>query len=66
MCAGCWGRGGARERPRRERVSHYFEARIAKQFDAVIHFDVTRAASRWTRSRMGGGDGRPDTYRTGI
>ena len=29
--------------PRTERQSHYFRARISKQFDAVIHFDVTRA-----------------------
>ncbi|HEX8632877.1 MAG TPA: erythromycin esterase family protein [Pyrinomonadaceae bacterium] len=26
-----------------ERQSHYFEARLAKQFDAVIHLDVTTA-----------------------
>jgi erythromycin esterase-like protein len=29
--------------PRTERQSHYFEARLAQQFDAVIHFDHTRA-----------------------
>ena len=29
--------------PRTERQSHYFEARLAQQFDAVIHFDRTRA-----------------------
>lgn len=29
--------------PESERVSHYFYADIAKQFDAVIHFDRTRA-----------------------
>jgi erythromycin esterase-like protein len=29
--------------PHSERRSHYFEARLSKQFDAVIHFDVTRA-----------------------
>ncbi|MDQ4120727.1 MAG: erythromycin esterase family protein [Acidobacteriota bacterium] len=27
--------------PQTERQSHYFEARMAKQFDAVIHFNVT-------------------------
>jgi erythromycin esterase-like protein len=26
-----------------ERLSHYFHARAADQFDALIHFDVTRA-----------------------
>jgi erythromycin esterase-like protein len=29
--------------PRTERHSHYFHARIADQFDAIIHFDVTSA-----------------------
>ena len=26
-----------------ERLSHYFNARPASQFDAIIHFDTTRA-----------------------
>jgi erythromycin esterase-like protein/predicted phosphoribosyltransferase len=30
-------------RPETERMSHYFEARLADQFDAVLHFDETRA-----------------------
>ena len=30
-------------RPATERVSHYFHARIAEQFDAVVHLDRTRA-----------------------
>ena len=30
--------------PETERQSHYFDARMSKQFDAVIHFDVTSAA----------------------
>jgi erythromycin esterase-like protein len=29
--------------PRTERRSHYFHARLAQQFDATLHFDVTRA-----------------------
>jgi erythromycin esterase-like protein len=29
-------------RPETERISHYFHARIADQFDAVIHIDKTR------------------------
>ena len=36
--------------PRTERVSHYFHASLAKQFDAVIHYDTTRAVEpleRW-------------------
>ncbi|MDQ4120912.1 MAG: erythromycin esterase family protein [Acidobacteriota bacterium] len=30
-------------RPQTERQSHYFGARMSKQFDAVIHFDTTTA-----------------------
>jgi len=30
-------------RPETERQSHYFLARLADQFDAVLHFDETRA-----------------------
>ncbi len=30
-------------RPETERASHYFHARLSRQFDAVIHLDVTRA-----------------------
>ena len=30
-------------RPETERSSHYFSARLPQQFDAVIHFDETRA-----------------------
>ena len=30
-------------RPDTERQSHYFQARLADQFDAVLHFDETRA-----------------------
>lgn len=29
--------------PRTERASHYFRARIADQFDAILHFDETHA-----------------------
>jgi erythromycin esterase-like protein len=30
-------------RPETERRSHYFRARLPDQFDAVLHFDETRA-----------------------
>lgn len=29
--------------PQTERESHYFQARMSKQFDAVIHIDATTA-----------------------
>jgi erythromycin esterase-like protein len=45
-------------RPETERSSHYFEAEIASQFDAVIHIDETTAlepldvTSLWLRGEM--------------
>jgi erythromycin esterase-like protein len=36
-------------KPETERQSHYFEARMSKQFDAVIHFDVTGAVTPLNR-----------------
>jgi erythromycin esterase-like protein len=30
-------------RPETERISHYFRARLAEQFDAILQFDETRA-----------------------
>ena len=37
-------------RPQTERVSHYFFAQIADQFDAVLHFDETRAVEPLERT----------------
>jgi erythromycin esterase-like protein len=37
-------------RPETERMSHYFNARLSEQFDAVIHFDETRALEPLDRS----------------
>jgi erythromycin esterase-like protein len=37
-------------RPQTERGSHYFHARLADQFDAVIHMDETRAVEPLERS----------------
>jgi erythromycin esterase-like protein/predicted phosphoribosyltransferase len=53
-------------RPETERLSHYFQARIAEQFDAVIHIDETRAVeplertSRWEAGEL------PETYPWGV
>lgn len=52
--------------PQTERASHYFHARVADQFDAVIHFDRTRAVeplertSEWTTGEV------PETFPTGV
>jgi erythromycin esterase-like protein len=49
-------------RPQTERQSHYFRARVADQFDAVIHIDGTRAleplerTARWDEGEV------PETY----
>jgi erythromycin esterase-like protein len=53
-------------RPDSERQSHYFYARLAEQFDAVIHFDRTRAveplekSASWVRTEV------PETFPSGI
>jgi erythromycin esterase-like protein len=53
-------------RPETERWSHYFHARLSEQFNAVIHFDQTRAveplerSSGWDRGEL------PDTYPSAI
>jgi erythromycin esterase-like protein len=49
-------------RPSTERRSHYFQARLADQFDVVLHFDETRAVeplertARWERGEV------PETF----
>jgi erythromycin esterase-like protein len=54
-------------RPETERQSHYFHARLAEQFDAVLHFDETRAVeplepgAHWEAA-----DEPPETYPSGF
>jgi erythromycin esterase-like protein/predicted phosphoribosyltransferase len=53
-------------RPETERFSHYFTARLSKQFDAVIHVDKTTAlrplerASEWERGEA------PETFPSAL
>jgi erythromycin esterase-like protein len=53
-------------RPRTERLSHYFHAVLPDQFDAVLHYDNTRAVeplertAQWERGEL------PDTYPTAL
>jgi erythromycin esterase-like protein len=52
-------------RPESERLSHYFRARLADQFDAVLHIDETSALvplERWARDEVD----LPETYPTGL
>ncbi len=52
--------------PRTERVSHYFEASLTRQFDAVIHFDETRALEPLERSAEWQEGEPPETYPFGL
>lgn len=52
--------------PQAERQSHYFDARLARQFDAVIHFDETTALEPLERYPKWEGGEPPETYPTGI
>jgi erythromycin esterase-like protein len=52
-------------RPQTERTSHYFTARLPDQFDAVMHFDQTRAVEpleRWARHEAD----LPETYPSAL
>jgi erythromycin esterase-like protein len=53
-------------RPDSERVSHYFEARLPDQFDAVIHFDETHTVEPLDRSPGWDMGEPPETYPTGL
>ncbi len=52
-------------RPDTELQSHYFSARLIEQFDAVYHFDVTRAVQPLERSRLWEEGELPEAYPTG-
>jgi erythromycin esterase-like protein len=53
-------------RPETERQSHYFDASLSSQFDAVLHFDHTSAvrpleiSPQWTPPEV------PETFPTGV
>jgi len=49
-------------RPESERLSHYFHARLPKQFDAVIHIDETRALEPLERTSVWDAGELPETY----
>ncbi len=52
--------------PQTERQSHYFEARLADQFDAVIHFDETQALEPLERFALWESGEPPETFPTGV
>jgi erythromycin esterase-like protein len=53
-------------RPESERASHYFQAQLPGQFDAVLHFDETRAVeplertAEWERGEL------PETFPSSV
>jgi erythromycin esterase-like protein len=53
-------------RPDTERVSHYFGARLPAQFDAVIHWDETRAVEPLDRTPGWDPLEPPDTFPSGL
>ena len=60
-------RDGGFGRPETERQSHYFHAILPQQFDAVLHFDQSRAveplepSNEWHR-----GEETPETFPFGL
>ncbi|HET9986520.1 MAG TPA: erythromycin esterase family protein [Longimicrobiales bacterium] len=52
--------------PRTERVSHYFHAELSRQFDAVVHFDETRAVEPLEATAEWHAGEPPETFPTGI
>jgi erythromycin esterase-like protein len=49
-------------RPESERVSHYFQAQLPRQFDAVLHFDETLALEPLDRTSGWETGEAPETY----
>lgn len=49
-------------RPETERISHYFGASLARQFDAVLHFDRTTALEPLERTSEWDAGEPPETY----
>jgi erythromycin esterase-like protein len=52
--------------PETERISHYFHARLADQFDAVIHLDETHAVEPLERTSEWEAGELPETYPYGV
>lgn len=53
-------------RPDTERQSHYFDCCLPRQFDAILHFDETRAVEPLERSAEWERGEAPETYPSGL
>ena len=52
--------------PQTERQSHYFAASAARQFDALVHIDHTRAVEPLERTQTWDRGEPPETYPTAL
>jgi len=52
--------------PETERASHYFHARLAEQFDYVLHFDETRALEPLERTPLWEAGEMAETFPSGL
>jgi erythromycin esterase-like protein len=52
--------------PDTERRSHYFHARLADQFDYVLHFDETRAVEPLERTAVWNAGEMAETFPSGL
>jgi erythromycin esterase-like protein len=52
--------------PETERISHYFEARLAEQFDAVLHYDRTQAVEPLERAAPREAEEPAETFPVGV
>jgi len=52
--------------PRSERQSHYFHAQLSDQFDAILHFDETRAVEPLERTTAWEAGEVPETYPSAL
>jgi erythromycin esterase-like protein len=53
-------------RPETERYSHYFYSQLTSQFDAVIHYDETRAVEPLDRTSVRDAGEVPETYSSAL
>jgi len=53
-------------RPDTERQSHYYHAKLPAQFDAVLHYDVTRAVEPLERTALWERGEAPETFPSGL
>jgi len=53
-------------KPETERWSHYFYTRLPSQFDAVVHFDETRAVEPLERTAEWEAGEMPETYPSAL